>query len=267
MRWTAGPWFLAAGVLAACGPRDTGGELVSFHAYASGLSDVDGEIDFDTGAGFHVRLSEARMHLGAVYWRLGKSNPGSANASCVGDTTYGLEVPGGVDVDVLSARLQEFSVLGNATTDLDQSGEIWLVDGDINAIGSTTVVVAAKGVASRNETSFPFEGSITIGQNRLVPPSNPAQPGENPICKQRIIAPIPLSLRPAPGGDLLLRVDPRSWLGDVDFSTLSPGEDGTTLEIPDATTGSGTDAAAGRAFFIGATGASAETYRFSWIHP
>ena len=65
----------------------------------------------------------------------------------------------------------------------------------------------------------------------------------------------------------MLRVDPRSWLGGVDFSTLLPGEDEATLEIRDVSTGSGPDVAASRDFFSGVTGASAEVYEFSWIVP
>jgi hypothetical protein len=251
--------------LASCGPSDTGGQLVTFPAFASGVPDASGSLDFDTGAGFHVQLTEAHMHIGALYFRLGQTNPGDANASCVGDTTYGLEVPGSVDVDVLSHEHQQFSVAGNATTDLDQSAEIWLVVGNINTVTSTTVVASVAGVATTRGTTFPFQGSITIGQNRLIPPSNPAEPGANPICKQRIVSPIPLRIRPSVGGALLLQIDPRPWLGGVDFSTLSPGEDGTTLEIPDVSTGSGPDVAAARAFFSGVTDASAEVYEFSWV--
>ena len=251
--------------LASCGPSHTGGQLLTFPAFASGLADAGGPLDFDTGAGFHVHLIQARMHVGAVYFRLGQTNPGDANASCVGDTTYGLEVPGPVDVDVLSNQHQQFSVAGNATTDLDQSAEIWLVSGNINAVASTTVIASVAGVATKQDLTFPFQGSITIGQNRLVPPSNPAQPGANPICKQRIVSPIPLQIRPSVGGALLLQIDPRPWLGGVDFSTLLPEEDGTTLEIPDVSTGSGPDVAAARTFFSGVTGASADVYEFSWL--
>lgn len=267
--------FLPLLVLAAmsCSPADTGGQVISFHAYASGLSAANGEVEFDTNSGFHVRLARATLHIGAVYLRLGQTNPGSANASCVGDTTYGLQVPGPVDFDVLSNTPQEFSVLGSATSDVDQSGEIWLVYGDINQVASVApnggppVIVAVSGVATKNATSYPFHGSLTIGQNHLIPPPNVAQPGQNPICKQRIVSPIPLDLQPTVGGDLLLRVDPRAWFNGVDFSALLPGADGTTLEIPDSSNGSGADAAAGRAFFTAVTGASADVYRFSWFTP
>ncbi len=267
MRYTHALLLGALVVAGGCGPRDTGGQLVTFHAYASGIPGVDGSADFDTGTGFHVHLTQARMHIGAVYLRLGQTNPGSANASCVGDTTYGLQVPGAVDVDVLDSRPQEFSVLGNATSDLDLSGEIWLVDGDINQVASTTVMASVQGIATKGGKTYPFQGSITIGQNRLIPPSSPAQPGQNPICKQRIISPIPARVQPAVGGDLLLRIDPRPWLGGVDFSTLLAGGDGTTLEIPDASSGSGADAAAGRAFFTAVTGASSDVYQFNWFVP
>lgn len=267
MSFRLGAPALVAPLLCACGPRETGGEIVLFHAYASGLANVATPLEFETGAGFSVELTEARMHIGAVYLRLGQANPGSANASCVGDTTYGLQVPGPVDVDTLSPRPQEFSILGSATTDLDQSAEIWLVDGDINQVASTTVLVSVAGTATANGSAFPFVGRMTIGANHLVPPANPAAPGANPICKQRIIAPIPVSVRPSAGGDLLLSIDPRPWFGDVDFTELSAGEDGRTLEIPDSSTGSGPDVAAGRAFFTAVTGTSSEVYRFSWLTP
>jgi hypothetical protein len=253
----------ALGATACAG--DTGGELVSFTAYAAGVT--DGTLQLDTPLGYHVSLTAARVHIGAVYLRLGQTNPGSANASCVGDTTYGLQVPGPVDVDLLSTAPQPFSHPGSATTDLDQSGEVWLVGGDVNVTASRTVVVAVAGTATKSGAAYPFTAAITIGENRLIPPANPAAPGTNPICKQRIVAPIPLQLRPTPGGHLLLQIDPAPWFDDVDFSTLRPGPDGVTLAIPDASAGSGPDIPAGRAFFKAITGASPDVYRFSWIAP
>jgi hypothetical protein len=250
-----------------CGPSDTGGQLVAFQAFASGVSDANGSLDFDTGAGFRIHLTQASMHIGAIYFRLGQANPGSANASCVGDTTYGLQVPGPVDVDVLSSEQQPFSVLGSATTDLDQSAEIWLVNGNINAVASTTIIAAVAGVATMRGATLPFQGSITIGKNRLIPPPNPAEPGANPICKQRIVSPIPLQLRPTVGGALSLQIDPRPWLDDLNFLALSLGSDGVTLEIRDVSIGSEADVAESRNFFNGVTGASAEVYEFAWIDP
>ncbi|HWZ92952.1 MAG TPA: hypothetical protein VNW92_29000 [Polyangiaceae bacterium] len=273
MSWAVRALPVLALAAMSCSPADTGGQVISFHAYASGVDATNSVVEFDTSSGFHVRLSQASLHIGAVYLRLGQTNPGSANASCVGDTTYGLQVPGPVDVDVLSSSPQEFSVLGSATNDLDQSGEVWLTYGDINQVASVApnggppVIVAVAGVATKDAATYPFQGSLTIGQNHLIPPPNSAQPGQNPICKQRIVSPIPLSVHPAVGGDLLLRIDPRPWFNGVDFTTLLPGPSGTTLEIPDSSNGSGPDAAAGRAFFTAVTGASADVYRFSWFTP
>ena len=252
---------------AACTPIDTGGQLISFHAYASGPVGVTGALEFDTGDGYHVQLTTARIHLGAVYLRLGQSNPGSANSACVGETTYGLQVPGSVDVDLLSDAPQEFSLLGNATSDLDQSAEVWLTEGDLNVVAETTPIVVVAGVATDGVMTYPFTASVTIGTNRVVPPANPAQPGENPICKQRIVAPIPVSLRPVVGGDLLLRIDPSHWFDDVDFETLVPGTDGAPAVIPDVNNGTTADVSAGRAFFAAIKGASADTYQFSWVMP
>jgi len=75
-----------------------------------------------------------------------------------------------------------------------------------------------------------------------------------------------VNVRPTVGGDLLLRVDPTAWLRDVDFSLLVPNAEGT-YEIPDESTGSGTDVTAARSFFTGVTGAAASTYDFSWFVP
>jgi hypothetical protein len=266
LRTLVAPVVLAALALPACGGQ-TGGEIVTFTAYASGIAGVGGTMELDTGLGYHVLLTDARMHIGAVYLRLGQANPGSANASCVGDTTYGLQVPGPVDVDVLSSEPQPFSFPGSATTDADQSGEVWLVNGDVNLVASTTAAVSVAGIATKSGTAYPFAGAITIGQNRLVPPANPAAPGTNPICKERIVAPIPVEIHPSPGGHLLLEINPAAWFGDLDFSTLLPGADGATLAIPDASAGSGPDIPAGRAFFMAVTSASPDVYRFMWVSP
>jgi len=245
---------------AGCSNLDTGGQLVHFDAYAAGQP---GAASFDNGRGFHVELTKATMHVGAVYLRLGGINPGSANSSCYGETTYGLEVPGPVDVDTLSPALQEFSVGGEGTTDTDESAEIWLTDGDVNAQDDGTVIVDVAGTATRAGASYPFESTMTISDNRAVPPTDPATPGANPICKQRIIAPIATSLTPEPGGKLALRIDSRAWFQNLDFSTLLPGDlDPSVLVIPDDS-----KPGAGLAFFDGVTGNSASTYQFSWTMP
>jgi hypothetical protein len=254
-------------ILAACSTQDAGGDILTFHAYASGVPDAQLAMEFDTSAGFHVVLTTARMHVGAIYMRLGQVGAGSALSSCFGETTYGLEVPGPTDVDVLDPRPHEFSVLGQATSDLCQSGEVWLTGGDINDVWDKTPIVVVSGTASKQGSVIPFEGTITIGANRLVAPSNPAAPGANPICKQRIVTPIPLQLAPAPGGNLLLRIDPRPWFADLDFAALELGPDGLTSHIPDVSSGTGANAAAGRTFFLAVTAASTTSFQFEWLTP
>ncbi|MFI5300727.1 MAG: hypothetical protein ACHREM_21810 [Polyangiales bacterium] len=258
---------LSASVVS-CANGQTGGALVQFHAYARGVDAASGSLTFDTENGFHVQLTSAFMRIGAVYMRLGQTNAGSANSSCVGDTTYGLQVPGGIEVDLLSSQLQEFSVLGDATSDLDQSGELWLTGGDINASIDATPIVQVAGLATKGSGVFPFLATITISSNRLLAPSNPAQPGQNPICKQRIIVPIPLQIQPSVGGDLALTIDPRPWFDSIDFGDLPVStDDPNAYEIPDLSNGSGTGVTEGRTFFNSVTQASATQYRFDWITP
>ena len=58
---------------------------------------------------------------------------------------------------------------------------------------------------------------MTIGENRQQPVQNPALPGSNPICEQRIVTPIAVDFTPTDGGVLTLRVDPRGMFNAVDF--------------------------------------------------
>jgi hypothetical protein len=45
-------------------------------------------------------------------------------------------------------------------------------------------------------------------------------PGSNPLCQQRIVAPVGFSTQLAQGGTVQLLVDPRAWFADVDFASL-----------------------------------------------
>ena len=50
--------------------------------------------------------------------------------------------------------------------------------------------------------------SVTIKiQNRGIPSSDQAQPSQHPICKQRIVSPIPIDLRPRDAATLLVAID------------------------------------------------------------
>jgi hypothetical protein len=202
----------------------TGSDLFEFEALAGGPSDAteSGLASFQTSRGYTVTLSRARLHIGAVYLNRSVPVSVSADTTCTLPGIYVAEVPAGVDVDLLSPDLQPFPVRGAATEEQARTGEVWLMGGDINAETDSTRILDIAGTAEHDGEAIPFEGSITIGENRVEAPSNPALPGQNPICKQRIVSPIPLELSIRRGGKLVLRADPRAYFTNVDFETLPP---------------------------------------------
>jgi hypothetical protein len=212
--------FLFCCLLWSCG--STGGEHLVFSAYASGPANANGtSLEFTNGFDFHVVLTRARLHIGAVYLNQTFPSSGTQESSCISSGIYTGEVLGGVDVDALSPTPQAFGVTGNATTLVAKAGEIWLTGGDINAPEDPTVILDVAGVADKNGVSYPFAAQLTIGSNRRIATSDPAFPSANPICKQRIVAPIPIQIAPKTGGSLRIRIDPSFWFAAVDFSTLT----------------------------------------------
>src|SRR5438132_3537976 len=128
---------------------------------------------------------------------------------------------------------------------------------DVTAPRGPTAILDVAGTATKSGTSFPFQGTVTISDNRAIPPVNPALPGSNPICKQRIVTPILVDITPIDGGVLTLRVDPSGMFNTVDFATLSPAPGSTILQIPDTNSG------AGAALFKGLL-SNFGVYQFSW---
>lgn len=208
--------------------QSTGGSLVSFHAQAAGdPAVVTGQaLTFETPAGYQVTLTRAEVHVGAVY--LNQENPQSytLEESCVQEGIYSGEVRGGVTVDALSPTPVGFPVEGNGTDALTRAAELWLTGGDVFADSDPTVLLAVEGTARRGLDSWPFSGAVTIGQNRVIPPRNPALPGSNPLCRQRIVGPIPFEATLTAGSTLSLFIDPRAFFTSVDFAGLT--ESGTT---------------------------------------
>jgi len=208
----------------------TGGEHVSFRAAAAGPEDAaNGTLEFDNGRGFHVLLTRARLHIGALYLNQSVPSSGSQATSCILPGIYVGEVLGALDVDALSPKPQAFPSRGDGTSFEAKAGELWLTGGDVDRIEDTTVILDAAGTADQNGAEYPFEARLTIGANRIIPSTNPAYPGANPICKQRIVSPIALDLTLREGGELLIRVDPRAWFAGVDFSTLQRVQDDPPL--------------------------------------
>ncbi|WP_394826798.1 hypothetical protein [Pendulispora albinea] len=230
----------------------TGGGLVSFPAYASGPKDVDPTQSFRVSSGFDVRLNVATMHLGALYVNTAPPSTGSQSTSCVNPGQYVAQANGAVDVNLLTDTPQRFSVDGNGTADVARSAELWLSGRDINSVSDSPIIVTLAGTASRGGNAYPFRATVTIGANRLKPVSNTALPGLNPICRQRIVSGVPVNVRIFEGGALYLRIDPRGWFNNVDFSKLDPDpRDPSGWVIPDSDSSGTAGEAAGRGLFTG----------------
>lgn len=214
----------------------TGGDLVSFEAFAAGPADAQpGEpYTFETSRGYTVSLTRAKLHVGAVYLNRSRPSSVSSDTSCQLTGIYVAEVTEGLDIDVLSPALQPFPEPGFATTEHASTAEVWLFGrGDINEVNDPTVILDVAGTASDGGADIPFEGKLTIGANRVVPPSSPAAPGANPICKQRVVTPILVDLDVEPGKDLVLRIDPRGLFANVDFDALAAEQDAPPHEFRD----------------------------------
>jgi hypothetical protein len=206
-----------------------GGELFEFSAFAAGPENAAGQsyAFSQPSFGYDIVLTRARLHVGAIYLNRAVPLSGAGAEPCVLPGIYSAEVTTGFDVDVLSPTLQPFPARGFATTDRAFTGEVWLTGGDVNDDSDPTLILDLAGTASKAETVFPFEAKLTISNNRVVPPPNPALPGGKPICKERIVSNILVDLTPEPGQSLRLRIDPAGFFTNVDFSTLGdPSADG-----------------------------------------
>ena len=217
----------AAAVLALTACGTTGGNSVTFDVAAAGP--VGGIGGFDNNFGWHVTLDKAHLHVGAIYLDLAVPISGAQSTSCILPGIYTAEELSGIDVDVLSPELQSFPTRGEGTDDEARTGEVWLVGSDINAgtdvdpaTGQPTVVASVSGTASNALLAINFSATVTVGSNRAIVSSDPSMPSAHPICKQRIVTPIPIDLAPIQDGTLVLRIDPRLWVQQVDFSGLAP---------------------------------------------
>lgn len=252
-------------LLAGC-VQSTGGALVGFAAQAGGAPAVvdGGPLTFTSGRGFEVRLDRARLTVGAVY--LNQQNPQAyaLEASCIQPGIYTGEVRGGLVVDALSPVPQPFPVAGNGTDGETRAAELWLTGGDVLAEEDRTVILDVAGQASRGAETWPFEAQLTIGQNRAVPPRNPALPGSNPLCQQRIVSPVAFDARLAEGATLWLQVDPRAWFASVDFAALTRVSDAPVLYR--FTDDQASSAQPDKALYNGLRSA-AGPYRFELLHP
>jgi hypothetical protein len=223
----AAPWITAAALAfsgVAC-VGTTGGELLSFPAAAAGPADaVTGQpLSFVTTRGWHVTLTQATLHIGAMYLDQSQPVSGSQGANCILPSTYVAQVTSGLDVDLLSPAAALFPTQGQGTTIPPALvGQVWLTGGDINAATDPTPILVLAGTADdASGATFPFTSNITIN----APATSGAAAGQDPVCAQRIVS-VPVTLDVETSGGLLLRVDPRELFVNVDFSQLAPSGGG-----------------------------------------
>jgi hypothetical protein len=210
----------AAALLAAC-VDTTGGDLVTFAAVATGPADaVPGQtLDFINDRGWHVSLTAASLHVGAVYLNQSMPVSGAQNTSCILPGTYVAQVTSGGDFDLLSPAEQPFPKLGTGVAIPALAGQLWLTGGDVDTVADKTPILHVEGTADQNGSTFAFHGTLTIGANRAAANAS----GGNPICKQRIVSPIPTAVELRAGGRLFVRLDPRPLFANVDFVVPASG--------------------------------------------
>lgn len=240
---------------------DTGSGLVQFKAFAAGPEQaISGQpLVFDTVAGYRVQLDRARLTIGAVYLNRSRPTLGAQDTACVLPGIYAAEVTSGVVIDALSSEPVEFASVGHGTADRALTGEVWLTGARIDAEQDSTPILEYSGTATRAGRSYGFYGVVTISSNRVIGSVDPATPSANPLCKLRIVTPIPVDITPSDAGALTLRVAPDQWFQHVDFASL-PGasEPAEALCIPDSYEGQ-----AAVALFQGLRSVNAYHFHFS----
>ncbi len=241
--------------------EETGSGLVDFEAFVAGRergSETQG-YEFDTSAGYRISLQQAQLTIGALYLNRARPILGAQETACILPGLYAAEVRSKVTFDALSSDLVRFEQPGHGTQDRALTGEVWFTGGVIDAPHDDTRILEFSGTAVRAGRSYLFRGRVTIGQNRAIPSPDPATPGANPLCKQRIVTPIPIDLTPRVGGRLELRVNPEVWFDQVDFSKLPNADIATEpIEIPDSK-----DDPVSAVLFQGLR--STRAYEFHWL--
>lgn len=193
----------------------TGGSIVDFPAVVRAVPEAK---DFTNDRGWHITLSKARLHIGAVYLASALPVSGAQSSECILPGTYVAEITNGLDVDLLSSSAQAFPDLGHGTTTGALAAQIWLTSGDVNVVDDSTPMLELEGIADRAGDVRPFAGTITIGKNRVTGATE--TPGANPICKQRIVSPIRTAVGVGKTGTLRLTIDARLLFANVELADL-----------------------------------------------
>ncbi len=225
----------AACVLEAC-VGTTGDDAVVFQAAASGPEGIIAgqPLLFPGSRGWQISLETARLHIGALYLSDSVPVSGAQATTCTLPGNYVAQVTQGRDIDLLSSQPQLFPVLGAGVTLEALAGQVWLTGGDVNDPRDPpqpTIILQLAGRATLAGAVRPFQAQLTIASNRISSDAGPA--GAATICKERIVSPIPASLRVQTQGALWLRVDPRYLFTNVDFGALSPDAAGDGFSFKD----------------------------------
>lgn len=193
----------------------TGDAFVDFPVTVGG---VPGASDFTNDKGWHVVLTKATLHVGAFYFVQALPVSGVGNTDCILPGTYTAEMTTGMDVNLLDPTPQRYPVLAHGTTVRALAAQVWLTGGDVNATDDNTTILDLAGTADRAGDVRPFTGVVRIGTNRVMKGS---VPGAYPMCKQRIVSPIPISVGVEQTGGLRFTIDGRLLFVNVDFSDLA----------------------------------------------
>lgn len=215
------------GIFAAIGACNgtTGYQLVSFYAAAAGPPDARKGQPYSFDAGdLHVTLTQATLHVGALYLTQSVPQAGGGPAPCtLPGTQQGAfvgEVRGGGDVDLLDPSAQELSVTGDGSTIPAATGQVWLMHGDVNADHDPLPILTVEGTFESAGQAHTFSGAITIDHGRQPSTTNTALPGAHLICQLRIVSGIPVDMTLAQSGTLVLRVDPKQLFNAAMLSEL-----------------------------------------------
>jgi hypothetical protein len=215
-----------------CG-GSTGDNLVTFRAAAAGPADAVAlqPLVFPSDREWNVVLTTGTLHVGAVYMNQSVPVSGAQDTSCILPGTYVAQVTTGQDVDLLSGAAQPFPSPGTGVTIPALAGQVWLTWGNINTVAEKRPILTLAGTAEKDGASVAFQGVVTIGPNRAADSSSTTLAGANPICKQRIVSPIPAAIEAETAGSLLLRIDPKALFTNIDFGAVAPP--GTNYTFPD----------------------------------
>jgi hypothetical protein len=215
--------------------QSTGGNVVTFQMSASGDNQVvsGGPLTFVTARQYEVTLTQAKLFIGAVYFSAQNPQNYQLETSCIQPGVYTGEIRAPITINLLSPEAIDFQIEGNGTDLLTQSAEIWLSESVVNAESSSKEILSVAGIARKGLEKIPFTGRLTIGRNRKLPLRNAALPGSNPICQQRIVAPIPFETTLTNESRIRIQIDPRAFFSSVEFLELSKTDAGERVFLDD----------------------------------